>query len=135
MFLFRQQVKKIDKTNPMKLHRRRFVFEHYENKVIQKNIFFFQVFLFCFVLSLDLLRSFKAEFEFNENNDTNKDQPLGKINVKWTVSDTTNISHFVLEWHSSQDLRPQQKTVPTNETSMLIGWILIFENKKKNFVF
>lgn len=104
----------------MKQHRRRFVFEHYENKVIQKNIFAFFKCSF-FVRSLDLLRSFKAEFEFNENNDTNKKQSLGKINIQWTVSDTTNISHFIVEWHSSQDLRPQQKTVPTNETSMLIG--------------
>ena len=79
----------------------------------------------CFLLLyLDLLRSFQANFEFNhdvsEGNKTDV-KPLGKINVNWTISDTKNISHFILQWRSSNDLRIQQKTVASNETAFTIG--------------
>ena len=86
------------------------------------------VFLQILFLSVDLLRSFQANFELNhdENKETAVEQrkeikPIGKINLNWTVSDTKNISHFILQWRSSKDLRVQQKTVASNETSTTIG--------------
>ncbi len=79
-------------------------------------------------MALDLLLSFQANFEFNlnETNENTTEQrneikSLGKINVQWTVSNTTNISHYILQWHSSKDLRSQQKTIASNETSAIIG--------------
>jgi len=80
------------------------------------------------LLYLDLLRSFQANFEFhhtvtkeNTVEDRNEVKPLGKINIHWTVSDTNNISHFILQWHSSKDLRVQQKNFDKNQTSFTIG--------------
>jgi hypothetical protein len=79
-------------------------------------------------LSLDLLRSFQANFEFhhtvtrqNTTEDRNEVKPIGKINIHWTVADIQNISHFTLQWHSSKDLRVQQKDFTKNETSFTIG--------------
>ncbi|CAF4544485.1 unnamed protein product, partial [Rotaria sp. Silwood1] len=75
----------------------------------------------------DILRSFRANFEFNphESNENttkqrNEVQSLGKINVQWEVSDSKNISHFILQWHSSKDLSIQHKIVAANETSFTI---------------
>ncbi len=80
------------------------------------------------VLYLDLLRSFQANFEFhhtvtkeNTIEQRNEVKPLGKINIHWAVSDTTNISYFILQWYSSKDLRVQQKNFTKNETSFTIG--------------
>jgi hypothetical protein len=76
------------------------------------------------LLYLDLLRSFHANFEFNHDVSTGNDaevKSLGKINVNWTVTETKNVSHFILQWRSSKDLRIQQKTVASNETSSTIG--------------
>jgi hypothetical protein len=77
---------------------------------------------------LDLLRSFQANFEFHHNvtkeNTTeqrNEVKPLGKINVHWTVSDTKNISHIILQWHSLKDSRVQQKIFGINQTTFTIG--------------
>jgi hypothetical protein len=75
-------------------------------------------------LFLDLLRSLKANFEFNHyeiNEKTNEIKSIGKINIRWTVSDTKNISHFILQWRSSKDSNIQQKTIASNETSTTIG--------------
>jgi len=92
-----------------------------------KEIYYFFSHKFHF-LNLDLLRSFQANFEFNSNelnkNSTeqkNEIKSLGKININWQVSDTTNISRFILQWRSSKDLHIQQKTIPSNETSTTIG--------------
>jgi hypothetical protein len=94
---------------------------------IRKKITLFFFYKFHF-LNLDLLRSFQANFEFNhdqsnENTTEKRNQikPLGKININWTVSNTKNISHFILQWRSSKDLHIQQKTIPNNETSTTIG--------------
>jgi hypothetical protein len=86
---------------------------------------------FCIVIKLlylDLLRSFQANFEFhhtvtkeNTVEERNEVKPFGKINIHWTVSNTNNISHFILQWHSSKDLRVQQKNFNKNETSFTIG--------------
>ena len=77
---------------------------------------------------LDLLSSFQANFEFhhyvtkeNTTADRNEIKPLGKINVHWTVSNARDISHFILQWHSSKDLRVQQKILNNNQTSFTIG--------------
>jgi hypothetical protein len=90
-----------------------------DGKIINKISYF----VFISFLGLDLLRSFQANFEFNPNepkeNKTkqqNQVESLGKINLNWTVSNTTNISHFILQWRSSKDLHTQQKTIPSNET-------------------
>ena len=79
---------------------------------------------------LDLLRSFQANFEFhhtvtrvNTFEARNEVKPLGKINVKWTVSESKNISHFILQWHSSKDSRVQQKHFTKNERSFTINAI------------
>ncbi|CAF2333699.1 unnamed protein product [Rotaria sp. Silwood2] len=75
----------------------------------------------------DFLRSFRANFEFNpyESNEKtmrqrNEVQSLGKINVQWEVSNSKNISHFILQWRSSKDLSTQHKIVAANETSSTI---------------
>ncbi|CAF0725940.1 unnamed protein product [Rotaria sordida] len=75
----------------------------------------------------DFLRSFRANFEFNphESNENtirqqNNAQSLGQINIQWEVSDSKNISHFILQWHSSKDLQIQHKIIPANETSFTI---------------
>lgn len=77
---------------------------------------------------LDLLRSFQANFEFhhtvtkqNTTEQRNEVKHLGKINVQWAISDTKNISQIILQWHSSKDLRVQQKIFNKNETSFNIG--------------
>ncbi|CAM4854988.1 unnamed protein product [Rotaria socialis] len=77
--------------------------------------------------SQDLLRSFQANFEFNHNDSNenifqrqNEMKPLGKINVKWEVSNSKNILHYILQWHSSKDLYIQQKIVKNDETSSTI---------------
>lgn len=77
---------------------------------------------------LDLLQSFQAKFEFhhqvtreNTMEERNEVKPLGKISVNWSVSDEESVSHFILKWHSSKDLRVQQKTLPYTETSFTIG--------------
>jgi hypothetical protein len=77
---------------------------------------------------LDLLRSFQANFEFHHHvtkentiEQRNEVKPLGKINIHWTVMNTKNISHIILQWHSSNDLRVQKKTFEINETSFTIG--------------
>ncbi len=94
-------------------------------------------------LSLDLLHSFQANFEFhhtvtreNTIEQRNEVKPLGKINIHWTVVDTENISHFILQWHSSKDLRIQQKSFTKNETSFTIGKYFCFSPKNhNNFLF
>ncbi|CAF0883109.1 unnamed protein product [Adineta steineri] len=75
----------------------------------------------------DLLDSFQADFEFNyndsneiTNNRRNEVTSLGKINVTWEVSDPEKVSHFIIQWRSSKDLRIQEKIVPSNETSCTI---------------
>ncbi|CAF3704714.1 unnamed protein product [Rotaria sp. Silwood1] len=75
----------------------------------------------------DLLRSFQANFEFHHNvtkentiQQRNEVKPLGKINVHWTVSNIESVSHFILQWHSSKDLRIQQRALNNNETSFTI---------------
>ncbi|CAF1469981.1 unnamed protein product, partial [Adineta ricciae] len=73
------------------------------------------------------LRSFRANFEFYHDNsmsrslvDPNNPSPLGKINVEWKIGRSKNISHFILQWRSSKDLRIQEKTLACNETSAII---------------
>ncbi|CAF1293197.1 unnamed protein product [Rotaria sordida] len=75
----------------------------------------------------DLLRSFQANFEFHHNvtkentiQQRNEVKPLGKINVHWTISNMEDISHFILQWHSSKDLRIQQRILNNDETSFTI---------------
>ncbi len=70
----------------------------------------------------------KAIFEFNHTEDNemaieqeNQRKPIGKMNIHWTVSNTKDISHFILQWYSSKDLLVQQKTIASNETSTTIG--------------
>jgi hypothetical protein len=79
-------------------------------------------------LHLDLLRSFQANFEFNPNESNakttkqrNEVNSLGKININWQVSNTKPISHFILQWRSSEDLRIQEKIIASNDTSSTIG--------------
>jgi len=79
-------------------------------------------------LHLDLLRSFQANFEFNPNESNEKTikkrnevNSLGKININWQVSNTKPISHFILQWRSSEDLRIQEKIIASNDTSFTIG--------------
>ncbi len=79
-------------------------------------------------MHLDLLRSFQANFEFNPNESNEKStkqknevNPLGKIHLNWQVSNTKPISHFILQWRSSEDLRIQEKIIASNETSSTIG--------------
>ncbi|UJR13408.1 hypothetical protein I4U23_000423 [Adineta vaga] len=76
----------------------------------------------------DLLRSFQANFEFHHHvtkentvEQRNEVKPLGKINVHWTIlDDIKTISHIILQWQSSKDLRIQQKTFKPTETSFTI---------------
>ncbi|CAF0740560.1 unnamed protein product, partial [Didymodactylos carnosus] len=70
----------------------------------------------------DVLKSVHASFEFhhyvtNENTSEEKNEikPLGKIHIRWSVTDTKNISHFILQWRSSKDLRTQQLTLGSTE--------------------
>jgi len=90
----------------------------------EKDVFFIRI----EHLYLGLLHSFQANFEFHhtvtrENTiaQRNEVKPLGKINIHWTVSDAKTISHCILQWHSSKDLRVQQKIFKQNETSFTIG--------------
>ena len=80
-----------------------------------------------------MLRSFQANFEFhhtvtreNTTEERNEVKPLGKINVHWTVADSSNISHVILQWYSSKDLRVQQKNFTKNETAFTISNYLSF---------
>jgi hypothetical protein len=77
---------------------------------------------------LDLLRSFHANFEFhhyvtkeNTIGERNEIKSLGKINVKWSIAENKDLSHVLLQWHSSKDLRIEQKTFKSNEQSFTIG--------------
>ena len=87
------------------------------------------IILMNFLFLAALLQAFQANFEFNrhENKEVateqqrNATQSIGKINVNWKVSSGKDISHFLLQWHSSKDLHIQQKLVPSNETSATIG--------------
>lgn len=51
----------------------------------------------------------------------NEVKGIGKINIHWTLGDTKNISHILLQWHSSKDLRTQEKKLNKTETSFFIG--------------
>ena len=84
--------------------------------------------IFLSFFHLDLLRSFRANFEFNKDKSNNNGaeqpinvEPLGKINVCWEVSDSANISQFILQWHSSKDLIIKQEKLNVNQTSLTIG--------------
>ncbi|UJR33951.1 hypothetical protein I4U23_021369 [Adineta vaga] len=77
--------------------------------------------------SQTLLQSCQVHFEFNHDdliNEFSKQEngptSLGKLIVDWKVSSTKDISHFVLQWRSSKDLRIQEKTIACNETSATI---------------
>ena len=100
-----------------------------QGKIKAKKSIVFSVWKFCIFLHLDILRSFRANFEFNHDESDGNEveqknqikKPLGKLNVNWEVTNPENISHFIIHWRSSKDLRLENRKVASTERSFTIG--------------